>query len=76
MSSFTQTSFGHRSGSKAHTKPGSIVSRIFTFQGIWKERQRLAAMDDHLLKDIGLTREDVQKEAKRPTWDAPERWLR
>lgn len=41
---------------------------------IWWERRssrlRLAEMNDHLLQDIGLTREDAIKEADKPFWTA------
>ena len=39
----------------------------------WQETRRtrrvLGTMDDHILKDIGLTRHDAQKESQRPFWD-------
>ena len=31
-----------------------------------KSRKALAALDDHLLRDIGVTQAQAQKEAKRP----------
>ena len=34
-----------------------------------RSRQRLAALDDHLLRDIGLSREQAQVEADRAAWD-------
>ncbi len=41
-----------------------------------KERLALAALDDHLLADIGLTREDARAEASLPLWDAAGHWVR
>ena len=39
---------------------------------LWRERARqrrqLAAMDDYLLNDIGLTRVDVEAEFQKPFW--------
>ena len=38
----------------------------------WQERARmrrgLAAMDDRLLRDIGLSRADVHRETEKPFW--------
>lgn len=38
----------------------------------WQDYCRLAGMEDHILRDIGLTREQVY--AARQLWDAPEIW--
>jgi len=40
-----------------------------------RSRVRLAELDDHLLQDIGLDRLAARREAERPSWDAPDRWL-
>lgn len=38
----------------------------------WSERHRmrrgLAALSDHALRDIGLSRDDVMSEAEKPFW--------
>ncbi len=36
-----------------------------------RERLQLLELDDHMLNDIGLTREEAHREAARPFWDAP-----
>ncbi len=36
-----------------------------------RQRQRLAALDDRTLKDIGISRATAQSEARRPFWDLP-----
>ncbi|MCV6586020.1 MAG: DUF1127 domain-containing protein [Marinibacterium sp.] len=41
---------------------------------LWRQRQHLRRLDDDALADIGLTRQDAEREAARPVWDAPERW--
>lgn len=38
----------------------------------WQEYRRLAQMEDHLLRDIGLTRDQVR--AASQLWDAPNTW--
>ena len=35
-----------------------------------RERRLLAGLDDHLLRDLGLTRADVAREYDRPFWEA------
>lgn len=41
---------------------------------LWWERRalrcKLAELDDHLLRDIGVTREDAIAEARKPFWIA------
>lgn len=43
--------------------------------GLWRrlarERRALAALDSRLLRDIGLTPDQVAVETRRPPWDAP-----
>ena len=41
-----------------------------------RSRRQLAQLDDHLLRDIGLTRDQAQAEAALPLWDAPPHWHR
>ncbi len=33
-----------------------------------RQRRRLSALDDRMLKDIGLSRADVEGERRRPCW--------
>lgn len=43
-----------------------------TIARMWRtrrERQRLLDLDEHMLKDIGITREQAEKEAARWMWD-------
>jgi uncharacterized protein YjiS (DUF1127 family) len=39
-----------------------------------QSRKALRKLDDHLLRDIGLTRAEAEAEASRPVWDAPLHW--
>jgi uncharacterized protein YjiS (DUF1127 family) len=41
-----------------------------------RSRLRLGELDDHLLRDIGLSRGEAGREAEQLTWDAPDHWLR
>jgi uncharacterized protein YjiS (DUF1127 family) len=34
----------------------------------WRQRQALLALDDRLLRDVGITREQAEREARKPFW--------
>jgi uncharacterized protein YjiS (DUF1127 family) len=34
-----------------------------------RERRRLASLDDHLLRDIGLSRGAIDREVRKPFWE-------
>jgi uncharacterized protein YjiS (DUF1127 family) len=61
-----------RGGGGLSITPGDIAGALLKAVAVWRERARqrrqLAAMDDYLLKDIGLTRADVDHEAGKPFW--------
>ena len=46
-----------------------VVLRLLRWQELAHQRRALAALDDHMLKDIGLTRADARQEADRRFWD-------
>jgi uncharacterized protein YjiS (DUF1127 family) len=39
-----------------------------------RQRSRLVALDPHLLRDIGISADEAQREAARAPWDAPRHW--
>ncbi|MCA0042942.1 DUF1127 domain-containing protein [Celeribacter litoreus] len=62
-----------RSGAR---RAPSLFSRFLNSLELRRQRKALAALDDALLEDIGLTREDAIREAQRPSWDAPCHWMK
>jgi uncharacterized protein YjiS (DUF1127 family) len=46
------------------------VERVQLWQERAHERHALASLDDHILKDIGVTRSEVNAEAAKPFWKA------
>ncbi len=54
-----------------HRRPG-----LAEYLALWRQRRALARLDDRTLDDLGLTREQVYREAARPVWDAPQNWRR
>ncbi|TNJ48627.1 DUF1127 domain-containing protein [Phaeobacter sp. B1627] len=52
----------------------SLVAGIVRAFSVQRQRRKLLTLDDRQLKDIGLTRRDVEAEARRRVWDAPQHW--
>jgi uncharacterized protein YjiS (DUF1127 family) len=45
-----------------------LVSLLAVWHARWKSRRFLHRLPDHLLRDIGLTPDDVTREAVKPFW--------
>ncbi len=62
------------------TPASTLGLRLVVLLVTWSERRRtrraLGSLDDHMLKDIGLTRWMAETEATRPFWDGPDHWRR
>lgn len=51
-----------------------IPHPFWTWSELARQRRALAALDAHLLNDIGLPRAMAERESARPVWDAPAHW--
>ncbi|MDP3195071.1 DUF1127 domain-containing protein [Tabrizicola sp.] len=51
-----------------------LPARLLAAQALARSRRSLGRLDDHILRDIGLTREQAESEAHLPAWDAPMHW--
>ncbi|MBM9595323.1 DUF1127 domain-containing protein [Roseitranquillus sediminis] len=51
-----------------------IFRRVLAALALRRSRQTLAGADDHILRDVGLTRAEAEAEAARPIWDIPAWW--
>lgn len=49
----------------------NAFGRIFRWRNLARQRRELARLSDEMLKDIGVSRVDALREAKRPFWDDP-----
>jgi uncharacterized protein YjiS (DUF1127 family) len=48
------------------------VARLLRWHELARQRRALLALDDRMLKDVGVTRADAEHEASRPFWrDSP-----
>ncbi len=43
--------------------------RLYRWRQLRRERYALRHLNDDILKDIGINREAVQRESRRPFWD-------
>ncbi|ETX14745.1 hypothetical protein OCH239_20490 [Roseivivax halodurans JCM 10272] len=54
----------------------SLLSRFRAYTAMRRQRTALGDLDDHALRDIGLSRAEARREARRPFWDVPDHWTR
>ena len=45
-----------------------VIETILLWMERAEQRRQLARLDDHLLKDIGVTRPEAAREAAKPFW--------
>jgi uncharacterized protein YjiS (DUF1127 family) len=50
--------------------PAAGLGLLATWQQRVRDRRLLLSLDDHTLKDIGLSRADIAREAGKPFWRA------
>ncbi len=54
--------------------PVTLLARLGSAVAIARQRRALRDLDDAILRDIGLTRDEALREATRAFWDAPRHW--
>jgi len=54
----------------------AILSTLLAWDATFRQRTRLRDLTDMRLRDIGLTRDEVDHERAKPFWDAPDHWKR
>lgn len=48
---------------------------LFGTSALARQRRQLGQLDDAMLRDIGLTRDEALRESRRARWDPPSHWL-
>jgi uncharacterized protein YjiS (DUF1127 family) len=56
--------------------PFRFLRKARQMRDLVQSRRALQRLDEHLLRDIGLTRHEAETEASRAPWDAPSHWRR
>jgi len=51
-----------------------LLPRLLSLLALRRDRARLRDLPPHMLRDIGITREEAMAEAGRPLWDVPPHW--
>ncbi|MDA7427461.1 DUF1127 domain-containing protein [Primorskyibacter aestuariivivens] len=62
-----------RKDDSSRRHPG-ILGMLVNRMALYRQRKALLRLDDHLLEDLGITRDEARREAHRPVWDAPDHW--
>ena len=57
-------------GSRACAALSSMVGAVLEWQERGHQRQMLGRLDDRLLRDVGLSRSDVEQERAKFSWQA------
>ena len=55
---------------QCHPLPRRRAS-LLDLLSLYRQRRALATMDDERLRDLGISREEAEKESRRPIWDSP-----
>ncbi len=55
-------------------RPRGVWDALRRRMAIAQQRRALRSLDDHMLKDIGVTAAEAIAEAEKPHWDVPTNW--
>ena len=64
-------SLSHPTFRRAPAPSGHPIALLADALDVWRQRRALERLDDAALRDIGLTRAEVEREASRPIWSLP-----
>jgi uncharacterized protein YjiS (DUF1127 family) len=62
---------GARRGARAADKAVvALVTAVLVWQERARDRHRMNALSDFMLRDMGLSRADIEREARKPFWQS------
>ena len=47
---------------------GGLLDRLLWWMDLARQRRQLQRLDDHMLRDLGISRAEVEREAGKPFW--------
>lgn len=71
MTTMTQNNCSNLCSTSARIKtkkPSNLFSTLLIWRARHKSRQQLAALEPHILKDIGISAEEARLESLKPFW--------
>jgi uncharacterized protein YjiS (DUF1127 family) len=68
MSRFRTTARRLLHRERRRRQPGAVASIVFLWLKRSRSRRALARLDEHQLRDIGLSRADAWREGMKPFW--------
>ena len=54
--------------------PKTFLAQYKRIVDVWRQRQHLDRLPQHMRRDIGLTDAQISQEVQRPLWDTPQTW--
>jgi uncharacterized protein YjiS (DUF1127 family) len=60
----------------AARRSGRSLARLIGLMSLRRSRQSLLELDDRMLRDIGISREQALAEGTRSVWDVNPTWVR
>ncbi len=72
------TTVENTSCTSTHSRRGNLglLTRVRLAIALKTQRKTLSGLSDSRLHDLGITRDQVEREVAKSSWDVPANWLR
>ncbi len=58
----------HQAGKSIFNLPSRILDSLYLWQTRINERREMTELDERMLKDAGISREEILRETSKPFW--------